>query len=176
MNDKVITVGICLNLKNIAASQYMNYNFNSLAVFNGKLIGANESGIFELSGNTNNGVEIESFFRLGYSDFNTPRQKTIRKFYITGYVDGNISLTTYLDGEVKTEYIRLYKGINTEIMSIDINSNDRGRYISILIKNLDGSDFSIDAIDTLMVPSTVFSYDNSLIGRVKSFIPIPENA
>jgi hypothetical protein len=55
---------IVMNLKNRGVTEYQNFNFNSLAFFNGFFLGANENGIFILSGPDDAGTEIPGTLSL----------------------------------------------------------------------------------------------------------------
>jgi hypothetical protein len=55
---------LAFNLKNKAVTNYENFNFNSLALFNGFFLGANEDGIFILSGPDDAGTPISGSFTL----------------------------------------------------------------------------------------------------------------
>lgn len=46
----------CINLKTFTITQYTNYGFNSMCTFKGMPFGANSSGIYLLSGDTDGGL------------------------------------------------------------------------------------------------------------------------
>jgi hypothetical protein len=60
---------------------YSGFNFNSFCVFNGRAFGANDSGIFELTGSTDAGNTIHTGVILKGTDFGSPNQKRFRRGY-----------------------------------------------------------------------------------------------
>lgn len=70
-----------LNTPAFHASMYSGYNFNSFCVFNGRAFGANDSGIFELTGSTDTGNTIHTGVILKGTDFGAPNQKRMRRGY-----------------------------------------------------------------------------------------------
>ncbi len=70
-----------LNTPRFHASMYSGYNFNSFCVFNGRAFGANDAGIFELTGSTDAGNPIHTGVILKGTDFGTPNQKRMRRGY-----------------------------------------------------------------------------------------------
>lgn len=70
-----------LNTPRFHASMYSGYNFNSFCVFNGRAFGANDTGIFELTGSTDAGDTIHTGVVLKGTDFGTPNQKRMRRGY-----------------------------------------------------------------------------------------------
>ena len=62
-------LGVCINLANVAPSQYGDYNFNSMVKFKGKFIGASKEGLFELTGDLDNDRNINAFVELPNSDY-----------------------------------------------------------------------------------------------------------
>lgn len=70
-----------LNTPRFHASMYSGYNFNSFCVFNGRAFGANDTGIFELTGSTDAGDTIHTGVVLKGTDFGAPNQKRMRRGY-----------------------------------------------------------------------------------------------
>lgn len=70
-----------LNTPRFHASMYSGYNFNSFCVFNGRAFGANDTGVFELTGSTDIGNTIHTGVILKGTDFGAPNQKRMRRGY-----------------------------------------------------------------------------------------------
>lgn len=141
---------IATNLKNLALTQYTNYNFNSFSEINGVKIGLNETGVFELDKVSNdNGVEIVAFAELVRSDWGSPSLKRIRKIYAGYEAEGGIKLTFKTD-EGKDEVYSLKPTLSLGKQGSGVANGRRtqkGRYWEIKIENVKGCDFSLDAID-----------------------------
>ena len=66
-------------------SIYSNYNFNSYGEHEGKYYGANEDGIAELTGDTDNGDEIHSGLKIGPTNLGSLLKKRLRSVYLGAY-------------------------------------------------------------------------------------------
>lgn len=70
-----------LNTPHFHPSIYSGYDFNSFCVFEGRAFGANEKGIYELTGSTDAGNTIHTGIIMKGTDFGTPNQKRFRRGY-----------------------------------------------------------------------------------------------
>lgn len=168
----MITFGIKFNTKLRALTQLANFNFNSICVFNGNLIGSNESGIFVEGGNLDNNSTILAFFRLFSSDFGLLRNKNIRSITTSG-VYKQIAVTTVIDNEENMTYTSPGDAILEQKTTIfNTSHDDQGKYIGIKVANVNGSDFSIDEIGAAIGPTQKVSHHEACIGRSKMILPI----
>jgi len=71
-----------LNTPKFYPSVYSGFEFNSFCVFENRAFGANDTGIFELTGSTDNNATIHSGVILSGTDFGSPNQKRFRKGYL----------------------------------------------------------------------------------------------
>lgn len=145
-------LGLALNTRISAPSQYAGYNFNSMAVFHGRRIGAGENGIRILEGSDDCGEAIDVRLDLHRTDFGSPRQKSLRGLLVGYETDGQIQITITDDQSysvTKTltpkqpgyQHGNRINGIRTQ----------KGRYFQVRVENVDGSDIGLDALDALMV-------------------------
>ena len=149
-----IRIGLAINLKGLAASQYSNYDFNSLGVFNGVPLGASEDGVFSLfDSDTDNGTDIDAVIESATTDFGMDNKKKLRRSYVGYEASGNLMLKFKTDDGNYTSYMLVpVVGSQTQHMKRQrVSSKDRGRYWMVRIENEDGCDFSIDAIDGLFI-------------------------
>jgi len=168
------TLGICLNTKINALSQYSEFDFNSTCLFNGKVLGASSSGIFEHSGDTDNGVDISSFFKYPSISFDIPKQKRVRRIYVNGYIGGDIEVTVITDKDAKTKYTVAKSVIDDVAVVIDTNYYDKGDTIGLLIGNKDGADFSISSIYMLITTTNLYPVSGLAAGRAKIVLKLIE--
>jgi hypothetical protein len=143
---------LCLhcNLSNVAATQFINYPFKSLCVFNDKILAAGPDGLFTIEGNKDNGGDIEAYAKLPTTDLGSSNQKRIRKMFVGYESNGNVDIGVQVD-EMPGHDFRLRPTANGQHGSeLNGRRDQKGRYLSITIKNVDGSDFSIDSIDALV--------------------------
>jgi len=71
-----------LNTPKFMPSMYSGFDFNSYAVFENRAFGANATGIYELTGATDNGANISTGVIMSQTDFGMPNQKRFRRGYI----------------------------------------------------------------------------------------------
>jgi len=140
---------LAVNLKNLAISQYVNYNFNSFAKIGNIHIGFSEDGIYELdeAGN-DDGSSIDAFGEFPRSDWGIPNQKRIRKFHVGYESTGSIQFEVKTD-EGNTETYRLTPALSSSRQGsgeVSGRRSQKGRYWEIKIANTSGCDFSIDSI------------------------------
>lgn len=142
---------LVLNASHKAVSEYINFPFNSLCVFNDKSLGANSTGIFELSGNTDNGVDIYAEIESAIFDMANKGYLTKAQYaYMTYRSDGEIVLVLGLGEDDTWESLpfpvedKLHEG------RVKIAKGIKERFISFGIKNKSGSDFDIDKLRILV--------------------------
>lgn len=169
----MITLGIAVNTEVMAPSQYASMDLNSLCVFNDKVIGAGETGIMELSGTSDNGTNITAFFQVPSTDLGIHQQKKVRSVILSGYQHGNLDITVICDNDEKTEYrVSLDGPIEQSTVKVDLNSDDIGRFIGLLVENVNGSDFSIDVMDLLVLATALGPVVRTVLGRHKVNFPL----
>jgi hypothetical protein len=71
-----------LNTPKFHPSMYSGFNFNSYCVFENRAFGANDTGIYELTGETDAGNPIHTGVILSKTNFNSPNQKRFRRGYL----------------------------------------------------------------------------------------------
>jgi hypothetical protein len=134
--DAAGTLTLCMNVKNKALTVYGNYIFNSMCHFNGKNIGARSTGLYELSGDYDNGVQIEWNFRTGLLDLEIKQMKKLLQLWFGYKATGDLKLKTiYADGQEyeydlqsysDTEHgsrVKIGKGIRTRYLSLDVSGD-----------------------------------------------------
>ena len=144
--------GIVMNLANQAISTYSNYPFNSLAKFNGRYLAAGEDGIYELGGDSDSGAQILSKIKTGPMDFGEKFIKYLRNAWLTYRSDGHLELVIYVDEDEDNPVSRSTEIASDEIREerIKIPRGLKGRYYTIELKNVSGSDFNIDSLSLLV--------------------------
>jgi hypothetical protein len=145
VNDATCLV---FNTENEALSEYENYNFNSFAYFNGRYIGANGSGLFDLDGDDDNGSTIEAYFYIPRNFMENGFQKRPWNVYLTLKTDGDFSVKIRTDnGEEFDGLVMPSNGDGIENRRVKLSRRRKSSSWGIFFKNEDGSDFEVDAID-----------------------------
>ena len=149
----MLTLDTNLKISN-ATTQYTNFDFNSMVNFNGVALAANDQGLFELSGDTDNLVPITAYFEPVTSDIGVIGPKRMRYLYVEAKLNGKLNINISVDGETA----KTYSITNTTYMPlrrrIPITRDLQGTYWLYQFQNVDGADFSIDSA------SGVFTFRN----------------
>jgi hypothetical protein len=140
-----------VNTRTNAVTEYMNYNFNSFALLNGRYIASSPAGLYELDGDTDNGTSIISELMSGYFQFNEKKMFGIKGAYVAIRGGGRFYLKLISgDGreyvyELKaqpnfmTTKVRIGKGIKTTYMAFDLVT--------------EGQDFDLDSLEFIPMTS-----------------------
>ena len=143
---------LCINLANMAITQYCDYNFNSFCKIGDKHYGATDDGIFELVGDTDNGEDIDAWFEILMSDFWICNVKRLRRIYIGYEATGDLIIKVKDNEDNERSYpldnIALDKQIGGEVT---IERDQLGRYWGLRIDNVRGAYFAVDSIEVVPV-------------------------
>jgi hypothetical protein len=148
---------LAFNVNVYAATQYINYPFNSMCEFNGKVIGASDAGIFELEkGSDDNLAPIHGFVEFPKTDFGMHFVKHGRRITLHGRSFGDLLLTFSADDGVEyTKRIEVRSVGKHGAMFEKLRSDCRGVYLFYRLENIDGAYFSIDEIDLDLIVSAL---------------------
>jgi len=139
------------NLVNSASTQYINYNFISMCLFNGTVLGAGPDGLFKLcSGDDDNGTPINAYFVPYTVDFNDDHYKRLRRVYVDGIFDDQLKLTiTGNDNSINGPYTITHNADEekqSKMFSISRGTGYQWVYADFKFENVNGSFFAIDSI------------------------------
>jgi len=151
-----IRKGIAMNLVNWAVSEYTDYPFNSLVVFNGKQLGGKEDGIYDLdNGDDDDGFPINAYIETGTEDLFKKFMARLREIWIESRQDGQLKLVI-IGGEKETSPVA-----ELPIVSYDQNMHEervkgpralKERYVAFRLENVNGSDVDIKKITAFKEP------------------------
>ena len=142
-------ISIDLNILENAPGQLHNFDFDSMVVFNGNLVLAGANGIMQQDNSgSDNGEEIDAWAKTGNTDFQTVRQKRLRKAYVTyeAYGAGAV-FGAYFDETL--EYSAALAPTNgvQESARVNCRRDGKGSILAFQFSNVGGSDFSISALE-----------------------------
>lgn len=144
---------IALHTESNALTSYDNYKFNSFAQFNGVYLGANDNGIFALSGATDDGALINAAARVGLTDFGTSHLKRIDRCYVGYRADGSMILRVFTDEVTVRDYLLTATGKSgLHGNHVRIGKGLAARYWQFEIQNKDGADFTLDVMELKPTP------------------------
>ncbi|MCE5199081.1 hypothetical protein LLG39_08900 [bacterium] len=146
-----------LNTHNFAPSQFFSHAANSATVFNGKLLFARSTGLFESAGD-NDGLDendepipINAWVVLPVTDLEYNGQKTPRSLVLGGYINGQLVASVTDEKDITknytTEAMLSYDGTK-----VGLDSDQRSRFFKLKITNVDGADFSLKNADLVFIP------------------------
>ena len=87
-----------LNTPKFMPSMYSGFDFNSYCVFEDRAFGANDTGVFELTGATDAGNVIHTGAVLSDTDFGSRNNKRFRKGYLAVSGDSPLMILETEDG------------------------------------------------------------------------------
>lgn len=139
---------LVVNLSNMARTEYSNYGFNSFAYFNEKYYGATTSGLYELTGDTDDDTYITSTVRTGSYDFDTSFKKNVPDAYLGLKNDGELRIKTVRDDLDESSLFTITpNGDSIHNRRVKLPLGSRSRYWGFELQNRNGSDFLLDSIE-----------------------------
>lgn len=135
-----------LNTETAAVGWYDNFDFESIAQPPGKVLAVGPEGLYELTGNTDEGKSINATAVSGLNDFGSDTIKRVDAMYLGYTCDGNISVTaeTYESGHPPITYLLEQRLALAPRNSRLIGAKGMwGRYWRMTISNVAGADFEI---------------------------------
>ena len=138
------------NTENMAATEYSNYDFLAMAMFNGIPVGIGATGVFELSGSDDDGVDIDIDVLSGFSNLGTEDLKRMSNVYLGYKSAGDIQVQVTIAGEPAVRTYTVAKISNTSEIKRGRATPGHGlnsRYWQVGVKNVLGSDLELDDLD-----------------------------
>ncbi len=140
------------NLDNIASSQYTNFHFTSMCVFNGVVIGAGPGGLFKACcGDSDNGTPIDAYFITPTTNFGEINKKGFEYLNFLGEADGNVAFELTGDDEITAgpyeAVVNLSK--SQQRVRVKIGKGFKCFYGKLKMSNVDGSYFAVDGIQVV---------------------------
>lgn len=139
-----------VNLKNKGASN-TTLAFNSMCRFGDIYLGADSTGLYQLTGANDDGSNISSYIKTGKFDLGTERLKSIRYFYFGLETTGAMQLTVYVDGVEKLTRAIKYPGAGRQTVRVKIPRGLKGRYWEFKLANTDGCSFVLYSVQIFPV-------------------------
>jgi len=139
---------VAMHTETMAVTTYSNYPFNSFAAFNGIYLAAGDAGLFALTGATDDGVFIDAAMRVGITDFGDSHLKRVPRMYIGYRTDGDLILRVITDEAHTRDYPLRSTGVSgIHGAHVKIGKGVNARYWQFEIRNVDGADFELSAIE-----------------------------
>jgi predicted transglutaminase-like cysteine proteinase len=134
-------VALALNTKNFGLTKYTNYDYNSLCMFNGKLIGTKRTGIYELEGADDDGTAIPWKLRTGKVDLKTSK---LRHVWLSGTVSGDIKLIVETADGDRYEYDAEPVSESEDEIRVKVGKGLSSKYVIIELQNESDQTITLD--------------------------------
>ena len=145
------------NLKTKATTQFTNFDFDSVVNFKDSILLAGASGLFQYTGETDNGTDVIGYFEIT-TDFGIKQDKRIRFVYMTFEASSDLILTVTTDRSHTEAYTVSVDSSGQHSARIAISRALYGRFFTFQVKNSPddesedfSNDFSIDKISVLPI-------------------------
>jgi len=151
VHENALALVLDTNLQAKAATtQYTAFPVNSMAMVNGKILAAAESGLFQNTGDHDGSDQIDAFFELPTMDFGIKQVKRLRFIYLSVETSAATNLTITVSTELgKTQTITIpIAAAGQHAIRETVTRKVYGRYFTIQVR---GNNFSIDEIKVLPV-------------------------
>jgi len=144
---------LAVETEHIALSTYTNFEFDIMARFNGVDLAISSTGLYSLTGDTDNGTDIDSVITTGQLDMAESAQrmeavaKRIREAWLVAQSDSG-ELTIELTDEDGIIYEYTAEGLPTSSFGearVPFARGHKDRLVTLSIKNINGDDFIIDS-------------------------------
>lgn len=143
---------MALNTTNKAISEYTNFDFNSLATFNGVAYGAGAAGLYRLDGADDAGVDIDAFVRTAMHRVAGGREMTPADAYLGLRTDGNMQLKVVVNNRAGQRVGYVFDMIRAPTGAAQPGRFKLGKglksvYMAFELSNSEGSDFAADVLE-----------------------------
>lgn len=136
----------CMNTNTSGLTNYSDYGFNSMTMFNGVALAANDNGIYALSGALDDTVNITSHIKLGIFDFDNAQLKRVDVLYFAYRANGDLTVRVTLDDNEQYEYTLESTGQDGIYTNrLKMGKGMKARYWQLEVEG-DGTNFVLDSI------------------------------
>ena len=134
-----------VNIDTGTSSQYDNYGYTAFYTHDGISYGIAADGIYELTGNTDNGVDIDALVDFGRTDLGSIYKKRVTSAYVDVGSDGKMALVIETDGQTNT-FEANSSSTAVRKHRINMGSELSGYYWNPVLTNNAGYDFDLASI------------------------------
>lgn len=133
-----------VNTRTGATTEYQNFEFNSFAQMGGKYLAASDTGLYELTGDTDDGTNIVARIKSGFAQFAGSHLTSFKAAYL-GVRGGGDYVLRLITGDGKT-YDYGVKAENMDTTKIVLGKGLRARYFAFELISA-GQDFDLDSVE-----------------------------
>lgn len=144
-----------INIKTGAVTRYTNFPFDNILRFGNKFFGVKADGIYELTGDTDNGAPIEAVMTTFLTSFGVENLKRVKWLYLFGRLDDGMNVTFKPDEGVGHTYQT--SGVNDGTMRMHRarpGGKILGTYYEFTLANVNGAKFYLDRVEAIIDSTT----------------------
>lgn len=142
---RVVSCGWCLNLENMAATTYSDWNITSAS----GSYGTKADGIYALEGTGN----VDAYVDLGRINFGSENLKHMPACYLSAASDAPMLLRVTTPGGNEYDYPARNSDTSLRVQRVDVGKGLRENYFGLKVMNTEGSDFTLAAVSFAPVAS-----------------------
>lgn len=146
----VYSCGYCMNIETKTVTRWDDYALNS---FSGNY-GIAPVGVLSLSGDSDNGSEIQAVINLGRLNFGTESLKNLSNGYVGVASPEKIEMTITLPSEAEYTYLARTSDAALKMQRIDLGKGLRANWFGVSVKNTSGADFTLASVSMNAAVST----------------------
>lgn len=148
-----VVQGWVVNTKSSAFSEYDNFPFDSVIEVSGTYYAVADDGLYEITGDNDQGEQIDAFIKTGLLDMGSHFIKDAKSAYIGFSTDGRMlmKVTTTQKGRKEEWWYELKQSQNGSLRDgrVTIGRGLRAKYWQFEIANVDGADFELDDVQLM---------------------------
>lgn len=140
--------GWILNVDSNSTGRYAwAQGFNSFVEHDGKFYAAADDGIYELTGEDDEGTAIDAIAVLKQTDFDVPGEKKARAVYVNARTEGGLFVRVVLDDNQTFTYeVELSDIVELQARRAVLGRGLRGVNWQIAVGNLEGADMELASV------------------------------
>lgn len=146
-----------INTDTLGVTQYAQFPFDALVTHTGTTLGLTATGLYELTGDTDDGEPIAAWIRTGDLTLGGTRRSSVPRAYLYVRQDGDLILKTTVNdrGHRAEHWYRLTPstadGADAATRRVRLGRGVRGVSWAFEIANVDGADFDLRGCEVLPV-------------------------
>lgn len=133
-----------VNTRTGAVTEYSNYVFNSFSKLNNRYLAASSSGLYELTGSTDDGDDVIAQIKSGLIQFNATKFAGLAGAYLGVRGEGDMFLKMVTGSGL--EFIYRVRTQDMRTTKVNFGKGLRARYFSFELIST-GQDFDIDTVE-----------------------------
>lgn len=141
-----VFTGWAINYETNAASRYENLPINSICTFKGRVLVANEGGIYELGSDSDAGQPIMASIVIAKTDFGIRENKRVPYVYLGYQSEDNLRISVYTNKKSVAYYDAERPTEGSRGSRATLGRGLDGLYWSFRISNMNGAYFELDTI------------------------------